>query len=182
MEKTIVSLWLMTLASCGAAGLRSARVEGGSAQFEEGGLGSQPTLAVGYLFQDDLPPDNVASGWIGDLAVRGTPIDEGVLSGTRLELDVGTRLYPETGSRLYQPFLGVGGTLQRIHLDDSAGSVTAVDVGLYGVVGVEVPIGKHARLGLQYRHTVGIDARLDSGDPDTNLDAGAVVATLGWSF
>jgi hypothetical protein len=158
-------------------------LETGVSQFEESGLDAAPQVSIGYSFQDDLLT-NRAVGWVGDSALRlsffDQPLDDGTLSGDREEIDLGTRLYLDSGSTLFQPYVGFGGTLQRMHLEFEGTPASTIAPGAYGVVGFDVVLGR-LRLGAAYRHTAGIDARLGD-DEKTNLDGGAVMLSVGVSL
>lgn len=183
MKKMLMLLVSMTivLASCNAAGFRAGRAEVGATKFqddEDGTVGTQPEVAVGYLFQDDLPAGAAASGWVGDAALRFSPIESDAVDGSRASVDLGTRFYPHTGDSRYQLFVGFGGTLQRLDLDDGASSATEVVPGVYGVVGVELVLGR-LRWGLQYRHTAGVDAELGTNPEEQDLDGGSLTFSVG---
>lgn len=186
MFKIFLILLTTVLASCSAAGYRAGRVEVGTATLEgdhDDELGAMPEFAVGYSFQDDLPAGNLARGWVGDVALRLTTVDVDLggadLTGSRQELDIGTRFYPETGSKVYQLFLGFGGTLARFDLEDgAAGSADETLPGVYGVLGAEWALGRRLRIGVQYRHTSGLDGKLGDS-PEQELDGGALMFTLG---
>lgn len=185
----ILALSLTALASCSAAGYRATRVELGTTTFEgdrDKELGSLPSMAVGYSFQDDLPSGNLARGWVGDVALRVTDIDVdlggGDLTGSRQELDFGTRFYPDTGSNVYQLFLGFGGTLARFDLEDGVGSADETLPGVYGVIGAEWALGRYLRVGIQYRHTSGLDADLGDNPEEQELDGGSLTASIGVSL
>lgn len=182
MRLSILIVLSALLASC-ASGLRAPRLELGAFEHEKGGLDRQATAGVGVIFREGLAAGKPVEGWVGDAAIRGARIHDDLggatLTGERIEVDLGTRFYPYSGNPHYQPFFGFGGTLQRLHLEDGdVGDTTVTAPGIYGVLGVEAVFGR-LRLGLQYRHTAGIDAELGDDTEDTNLDGGTFMLTLG---
>lgn len=186
--RAILSLLVLTFLLPACVGFHSTRAEFGTSDFQEddGTIGSSPTIAVGHLFQDDLPDGNKAEGFVGDAALRATTFHKDLgganLDGSRIELDLGTRLYPYSDSDFYQPYLGFGGTLQRLHLEDGSDSATTeVLPGVYATAGIDFVIGA-LRWGVSYRHTFGIDARLGDDIEETELDAGAFLMSVGLSL
>lgn len=165
------------------AGLAAPRIEAGGSRFVEEGASDQAVTGVGIIFQDDIPAGKAATGFVGDAAIRYTPISGDVdgipLDGSRLELDLGTRIYYDTGTRIYQPFVGFGGTLQRGRLEDPTSSARLEKGGLYATIGADFVLGR-TRLGVAYRRTFGIDVSIDGTEED--LDAEAVLLSIGWGL
>lgn len=188
MKKMLMLIVAAALASCSSAGFRTSRLESGLAFFEKAdGPGTMPCAGVGATFQDDLPPRATpVTGWVGDLGIRLSAISDDLggakLTGDREELDVGTRFYAYSGSDTVQPYFGFGGVLSRLHLDDGdVGSSDTVTPGLYGILGVDLVFGKF-RLGIAYRHTAGVDARLEGDEETSNLDGGEALVSVGVSL
>jgi hypothetical protein len=173
--RMLLTTLLLALASCSAGGFR---LESGTAMFEaddDNAIDSAPELGLGYLSR------TTGTGWVGDAALRYSALEGDGFDGYRAALDLGTRLYPRSGSSIYRPFIGFGGTLQRFDLSDAAGDGETTVPGVYGVVGAEFVVGRHVLLGVQYRHTAGLDDNLGDTE-EQNLDHGTFSLTLGFGL
>lgn len=96
------------------------------------------------------------------------------------QIDLGVRFYDNWNSRYFQPFMGVGVAPTWTEFNDGANKDGALSVGGYAEIGVETAIGNHGRAGLSYRYMGGLGGEIN--DESIDLDAGALMFSLGWSF
>ena len=168
------------LASC-----QSAYVSGGKVNFtadEADDFKALPIAEIGILTRQD--PD--IPGLVGDIAVRGSSgSDE--FAGLDVDIDsvglrTGIRYYFDTGTPLVQPYIGGGLLAQHTWLKTNidGDSADKTSIGGIGMIGVESQFDSGLRLGLGYQLTTGIDPKIDGEKVD--LDSGAFMFTLGWSF
>jgi len=168
--------------SCSSAGFLAGRAGIGATRFsadEAEEIGTCPEATLGVTFQNDIPAGEPLQGWVGDAAVRLTSMDSDLVDGGAAELDLGARLYPTSFSPAYQPYLGLGVAGTYVHLEDgAAGSADEFLTGLYACAGVELVLGK-LRLGLEYRHTFGVEGALGDNPEEQDLDRGALAISVG---
>lgn len=195
---TIIALCLsiLPLAACSTMPTTGSPVtfyaEAGSTELDKADeldSSSERTVTVGVTYKQEPEADaqqNVTRGWVSDMSVSYSDGDHSIagvdLDTQRIAVNLGLRYYFDVGTKHLQPYLGFGASPQMILADTSLGEdETGFAFAGYGALGIETPIGDHARLGLSYRHTAG--AQFDLGeDENLNFNAGTLALTLGWSF
>lgn len=197
--KNVTICFLFLLASCGslptkdATTFRSVNVAVGQGEYDEAKGDNTTAGGVQFLYQltEDKVEDgdrNVARGLVSDISLNGSSVGIDGLGSTSFDLDIttldvrpGLRYYFDTGSRLFQPFLGAAVVGQYAHMETQVAGDESDTFGLGAAarVGFESALGENMRLGLMYDHTW-IKHDTDAGDAE--LDGGAFLLTLGWSF
>lgn len=195
MKLNLIALVVLFLSSCSSmekamdtAPYRAAYVNYTQSDYtteEADGFGSIPGAEVGLMYggSEESEPGRVV-GLVGDIALRGQ-LGDGDFEGTGVDVEslgvrTGLRYYFDTGSRWAQPFLGGGLLVQHTWLSDEVSDADKTAVGGYGMLGLESALSDHARLSVGYMLTAGIEPEVDGQDID--LDSGALMIGLGWSF
>lgn len=171
--KTMLALTLL-LASCSTLpqSNRVLALSGESSRLESFHSADELGVRVTYTEAtvDTIVPEVSIAYHDLEGSFEGTP-----LTGHRIEGTLGVRYAVDVWGM--RPYLGVGLTAQTLRVESDANEVRKDDgVGVYGLAGVDVPLGSDWSLGLGYRHSGGIS--LDG----ENLDAGTWALSLGWSF
>ncbi len=79
------------------------------------------------------------------------------------------------------PYVGVGGTLIGAKLKGPVYDENDGSIGLYGHVGLTVPMGPRTEIGLDYRVVRGTESDFPGG-PDSDFDYDRLALVIGWSF
>lgn len=191
--------FLFLLASCGslptkdATTFRAMNVAVGQGEYDEAKGDNTSNAGVQFLYQitesEDAADDrNVARGLVSDISINGSTVSVDGLGTTSFDLGIdaidvrpGLRYYFDTGTRLFQPFIGGAIVGQYAHMETQVAGDESDTFGLGAAarVGFEAALGSNMRAGLMYDHTW-IQHDTDAGDAE--LDGGAFLLTLGWSF
>lgn len=178
---TLAFLFLLTACSTlPGKGPMTAYLEAGPSTLDQDDLmdtSEERTATVGVLYHqaDSVSSDLSVTYSDGDHSVAGIDLDT-----QRIALNLGIRYTFALG--FFQPYLGAGFSPQVLMAETSAGEDESdFAFGGYGVAGFDILLGKHTRLGLNYRHSFNSQFDLGTSD-DLNFNAGTVSAVLGWSF
>lgn len=198
--KNVTICFLFLLASCGSlpkesnTTFRAVNVAYGQGEYDEAKGDNTSAAGVQFLYQltdkdESEPADrNVARGLVSDISINGSTVGIDGLGTTSFDLDIdtldvrpGLRYYFDTGTRFFQPFLGAAVVGQYAHMETQVAGDESDSFGLGAAarVGFEAALGSNMRAGLMYDHTW-IKHDTDAGDAE--LDGGAFLLTLGWSF
>lgn len=208
--KNLTIISILTLASCQSVGLgpadqyayRSVEFSTGVGELNEADQFDETddpvTFQLSMLVQDERGPsphgnrpDGVVGEWgIGYSSGSGSfdqvVLEAGVINGVtveheHLQLLAGLRYYYDIGPDWVQPYLGAA-VAGRYYSLDAGGTDTADEfsVGFVGRAGLDFPLGDHARAGVSYQMSAGMEPKLDG--EATDLDDHAILFSLGWSF
>lgn len=197
--KNVTICFLFLLASCGSlpkqdeTAFRAVNVAYGQGEYDEAKGDNTSVAGVQFLYQitesEDAAADrNVARGLVSDISLNGSTVGIDGLGTTAFDLEIdaidirpGLRYYFDTGTRFFQPFIGGALVGQYAHMETQVAGDESDTFGLGAAarVGFEAALGSNMRAGLMYDHTW-IQHDTDAGKAE--LDGGALLFTLGWSF
>lgn len=150
---------------------------------EADGFATLPGVELGLTYGGSGESDR-AVGLLGDIALRASDggdnwdgIDVDVRS---LGIRTGLRYYFDTGTRLIQPFLGGSLVAQHYWFEDETSKADKSAIGFMGMAGIESQLTDHLRFNVGYSLTGGLEPKVDGEKID--MDAGAFILGLGWSF